>query len=104
MRRLIVVVGLALLVGAAVPAATTASSTRVVAVKDDFFSPSRLTIREGATVTWRWRGASRHNVVGDGWNSPTMRRGTYSRAFRRAGIHRYVCTLHPRMKGKVVVD
>jgi plastocyanin len=103
-RRVVGIGAVALLAAALVPGAHGASSAPVVAVKDDFFSPARLTVRRGEKVIWRWRGDSLHNVVGNGWHSPTMRRGAYSRTFRAVGTYGYVCTLHPRMRGKVVVE
>lgn len=102
-RLVVGVCALALAAGAALPGALSAASTHAVAVKDDFFSPARLSVHKGDRVTWRWRGDSAHNVVGDGWSSPTMRRGAYSRTFRRAGTYRYVCTLHRRMGGWIIV-
>ena len=104
-RRLAVCTcALFLFAGAAVPNALSAASVHTVAVKDDFFSPSRFTIHRGDVVSWRWRGSSPHNVTGANWSSPTMRQGTYSRTFRNQGTFRYRCTLHPGMGGRIIVD
>ena len=94
---------LLVLAAAMFPGASSAASTQVVGIKDDFFTPARLSVDKGDTVTWRWRGDAAHNVIGDGWSSPTMKRGAYSRTFRRAGTYSYVCSLHRRMGGRIIV-
>jgi plastocyanin len=32
-----------------------------------------------------------------------MLTGTYTVRFRRPGTYRYVCTIHPNMRGRVIV-
>jgi plastocyanin len=80
-----------------------AAKTANVAVKDDFFSPSSLTVSKGTRVVWTWRGRNRHNVtVISGpreFASSTKRRGSYEQTLSRVGTYRIVCTIHnQRMK------
>lgn len=99
-----VAVCLVLVMLGALASGSPASSTSVVAVKDDFFSPARITVGKGDRVTWHWRGDGAHNVVGNGWSSPRMKRGTYARTFRRVGTYAFVCALHRGMSGRVIVE
>lgn len=82
-----------------------AAATRTVTLRNIAFNPSRVTISRGDRVTWVWRdGSVRHNVTSRSFPSSGSRsRGSYSVTFRRAGVFRYRCTLHPGMTGTVVV-
>ncbi len=56
-------------------------------------------------MTWVWDGRVQHDVVfDDGSSSARQRNGTWQRAFDRPGTYNYVCTLHPNMTGRVVVE
>ncbi|MCO5221843.1 MAG: plastocyanin/azurin family copper-binding protein [Thermomicrobiales bacterium] len=74
-----------------------------VAVRDNTFSPDSIEIEPGTTVTWTWEGKSDHNVYGDGLESPIQKTGTYAYTFDDSGQYDYECTLHPGMKGRVIV-
>ena len=109
-RRLIAVVSLGSLAAAgasAGPAAgdreASAARTVQVAVKDDFYAPSSLTVRTGTRVRWVWRGRNEHDVtVSSGptkFASQTKRSGDFARTLRKSGTYRIVCTIHDqRMK------
>ena len=74
-----------------------------IALRSDTFSPARMTVRVGTTVTWRWPdGTVGHNVEGDGFESPIQTQGTFEHRFDAPGTYSYLCTLHPGMAGKVV--
>ena len=65
-------------------------------------------VRQGSTVTWRWRSQQSHSVmVRSGparFASPIRNRGSYAHRFTRPGTYRLVCALHaPGMKMTVVV-
>jgi len=85
------------------------SGTRVVKIQDIAFKPSRITVRRGTTVAWRFLdGSTSHNVKSQGRrrfpSSGDRRTGIFKVRFRKAGTYRYLCALHPlTMKGKVVV-
>ena len=88
----------------AVPFAEGANKT--VTVKGFKFTPSSVSVRKGDTVTWRFqRDPAPHNVKGSGGIKSASRitTGTYKKKFTRAGTFRYICTIHPNMKGTVRV-
>jgi plastocyanin len=74
-----------------------------VAVSDNRFTPSKLTVVAGSTVTWNWTGGTDHNVVGEGFESDTQSSGAFEHRFDTPGTYGYVCTLHAGMNGKVAV-
>ncbi len=79
------------------------SGVTEVAVHDNKFSPNSIEIEPGTTVTWTWGGKNDHNVYGDGLESPVQQTGTYRYTFEDSGQYDYECTLHPGMKGRVIV-
>lgn len=93
-------------------AATTgahSASTVTVTVDDMKFSPSALTVKAGDTVTWKFEDKVPHSVqgIGDtamGINSPIFNKGEWSHTFTVPGTYRYLCPLHPDMKGTVTVE
>ena len=85
-------------------APSTGDADATVAVGDMSFSPETLEIAAGDTVAWRWDDAVPHDVAFKGGPaSPKQASGTWQRAFDQAGSFDYVCTLHPGMRGTVVV-
>ena len=108
MRRLIT---LALAVGAtaAVAVPALAAGSKTAKVENYFFSPGKLTISRGTTVTWRFitGGSVDHTVtVSSGpvhFGSRKLFSGTYSHRFTRAGTYHLYCTVHPFMTETVIV-
>lgn len=78
-------------------------STATVTVVDNDFEPPDAELTAGDTMTWRWQGSSDHNVVGDGFESPVQRDGTFEHRFTEPGTYQYQCTLHGGMSGTVTV-
>lgn len=83
-----------------------------VAIKDFAFSPAKITVKKGTTVTWTNEDSVGHNVVADdATNSgglPTshalLAQGqTFSHTFNEVGTFNYHCAPHPHMKGVVEV-
>lgn len=73
------------------------------------YSPATLTIDAGETVTWEFddRGIA-HDVVGTGdaeteLRSTLMSTGTFTHTFTDPGTYDYTCSLHPDMRGTIVV-
>jgi plastocyanin len=84
------------------------ASHATVVIRDIDFHRRSVTVRRGGTVTWRFADPQvSHNVTSRGSlrfrSSPTKLSGAYTATFRRAGTYHYVCTIHPNMKGRVVV-
>lgn len=101
MRKLI---ALPLAVAALVAlAAVPADSATTVSVKDNFFSPKRVSVSKGATVTWNWAGRAAHNVTFRSTHSKTQAKGSFKVRFNNKGTFAYRCTIHPGMVGTITV-
>ena len=77
-----------------------------VAIDGFAFAPATLTVSAGTTVTWTNRDEEPHTVAAsDGsFHSPGMGTGaTFTHTFATAGTFDYVCSIHPMMRGTVVV-
>ncbi|PPJ23294.1 plastocyanin/azurin family copper-binding protein [Nocardia nova] len=99
---------------AAPPSTAAASPTSVrpasvtVRVEDMKFSPEAVTVQAGDTVTWKFSDKVPHAIqgIGDaamGINSPIFTGGEWSHTFAVPGVYRYLCPLHPEMRGTVTV-
>ena len=71
------------------------------------FSPAAPSVKVGEAVTWVNKDTVAHTVTSEGnalfdsGNLPTG--GTFRFTFTKAGTYHYFCTIHPWMKGVVVV-
>lgn len=75
-----------------------------VEARDFSFAPADLEVRRGQEVTWTNAGEQIHNVRGRGFFSEAIVAGeSYRHRFARSGRYRYLCTLHPGMRGEIVV-
>jgi plastocyanin len=84
---------------AANPAAT-------VDIHNFTFVPGDMTVAAGATVVWKNGDDSPHRIaaVGGGYASPALDSGdSYSHTFAAPGVYRYICSLHPYMRGTITV-
>lgn len=89
---------------AAPPAVT--GNTNAVAITGFAYRPSALVVKAGTTVRWTNRDAAPHTVTATNgsFSSRNFGQGAgYSRKFTRPGTYRYLCALHPQMKGTVTV-
>ena len=80
----------------------------VIEMGDHFFDPAQLTVKVGATVTWKSVGQSTHDLAArDGsFSLGAMSFGqTFSFTFTKAGRYPYVCMQHEGdgMLGEVTV-
>ena len=85
---------------------TSTASQNPVAIQNYAFSPSTLTIQKGANVTWTNYDSVQHHVVSDSsaFSSPLLNKGdTYTHQFNNTGSFSYICSIHPYMKGTIVV-
>jgi nitrite reductase (NO-forming) len=79
-----------------------------------FYEPPALTVPAGSTVTWKNSDSTLHTVTsgsaesgvsGTEFDSSYMAGGkTFQHTFNSAGTFDYYCTLHPFMKGQVIVN
>jgi amicyanin len=77
-----------------------------VGMDHNTFIPSEITVAPGTTVTWVNNEAMPHTVVDQnkGFRSKMLaKEATFSFTFTTAGDYDYQCSIHPNMKGKVIV-
>lgn len=78
-----------------------------VAIEGMKFNPDRIEIKVGDTVEWTNNDDHDHTVKAkDGsFDSDNLSHGeTFRYTFKKAGTFQYNCSLHPRMKGTIVVS
>jgi nitrite reductase (NO-forming) len=101
---------------------TTAASGNVIDIAPgssapsaaEFYVPPTLTVPAGSTVTWKNSDSTLHTVTSGSaesgvsateFDSSYMAAGkTFEHTFSSAGTFDYYCTLHPFMKGQVIVN
>jgi plastocyanin len=86
----------------------TASRATGVTIVDYAFDPKDVTIKPGATVRWTNTGTDKdgHTVTADdgSYDSGVLKEGdTYTHTYDAEGTFSYICSVHPNMKGTVVV-
>lgn len=78
-----------------------------VSIIDFSFQPATITVSLGTTVTWTLMGSRPHTSTSDTgmWDSGILSNGqTFSHTFSQAGTFTYHCSVHPNMKGTVIVQ
>ena len=108
-------VGVASLFAVALPRLTaagdvapTAAAANAATVKIDNFAflPATLTVTAGTTVTWKNEDDSPHRIGDKNGTFTSAALDTddaFSHTFAAPGEYPYICTIHPRMVGKIVV-
>ena len=75
---------------------------------DNFaFSPAKLQVKAGTTVTWMNHDDIPHSIVCPSLNvhsHPIDSDEKFSFTFEKAGVYNYICGIHPHMHGVVVVS
>ena len=75
---------------------------------DNFtFTPPTLTVKTGTTVTWRNQDDIPHTVASSARLFKSKALDTddsFSFTFKDVGSYEYFCSLHPHMKGTIVVE
>ncbi len=78
-----------------------------VSMKDIKFVPQEATVKVGQKITWTNDEPVPHNVTaaqGADFKSDTMNEGdTFEYTPTKAGTIDYVCTIHPKQTGKLIV-
>jgi plastocyanin len=77
-----------------------------VSIVNMSFSPATLSVTVGTTVTWTNNDNMTHTVTSDttAFDSGNLTVGSkYTKVFSVAGTYEYHCTIHPTMKGSIVV-
>jgi plastocyanin len=94
-----------------VPAGTWANTASPgparIAIKDFMFAPTSLKIKAGTAVMWINEDDEPHTVVSE---TGLFRSGgvdtkeTFVFTFEKPGTYHFICTIHPKMVGTVVVE
>jgi plastocyanin len=82
-------------------------ATIQVSAKNFMFTPASITVKAGTTVTWVNLDEEPHTVFSDAGlfrSSALDTQERFSFKFEKAGTYHYLCTIHPRMLGTVVVE
>jgi plastocyanin len=102
MRRLVVLITLAVVAGAA-PAS---AGSQTVSIANFSFTPSSLVVQKGGTVTFDNTSPSTHTATSDDgfFNTGNISGGTSrNETFASAGSFPYHCQIHPIMMGSIMV-
>jgi plastocyanin len=81
-------------------------SPNAVSIVNMSFSPASLTVTAGTTVTWTNNDGMTHTVTADdvSFDSGNITAGSkFSKVFSTVGTYAYHCTIHPTMKGTIIV-
>lgn len=105
MSRILVVVVLLFLL----PVPQAAAATQQVHMSGYAYGPATLTIKAGDTVTWTNHDQAPHDAVTTAgpaqFRSPMLATGqTWSFTFTTPGTYSYYCSVHPDMRGQIVVQ
>jgi len=77
-----------------------------IEIKEFKYGPSMLTVPVGTTVTWVNHDEEPHTVTsgtGDFRSAGLVKDDTFARTFTKPGTYQYFCSIHPYMKGTLVV-
>lgn len=78
-----------------------------ISIKDFMFAPTTLKIKAGTAVLWINKDDEPHTVVSE---TGLFRSGgvdtdeTFTYTFEKPGTYRFICTIHPKMVGTIVVE
>jgi len=75
-----------------------------VSISNFAFVPATITVKKGETIVWTNKDTVPHTVTGgDLLSNPLGQSETYSFAYDKTGTFAYHCSIHPSMKGTVIV-
>lgn len=86
------------------------SGTNTITIENFAFNPATLTVAPGTSVTWTNRDGVTHTITADSgspaqFTSEQLANGSsFSFPFIKPGTYTYHCSIHPSMKGTVVVQ
>jgi plastocyanin len=81
-----------------------------ISIKNFAFDPSSLTVKSGTVVTWVNQDGAPHTIVSDSgspaaFSSDSLSTGaSYKFTFTQPGTYTYLCSIHPSMKGTIIVQ
>ncbi len=78
--------------------------TSSISIKNYSFNPNSTTVSAGTTVIWTNNDPMAHQIKSDTFNSAVLNSGeTFQFTFNIPGTYNYICSIHPSMKGKIIV-
>jgi plastocyanin len=89
--------------------ASAAPKVITIEIRNFEFQPATVTISAGDTVQWKNEDSAPHTATADptqsGFDSGTIKSGaSWSYVASAKGTYNYICTIHPYMKGTLVVQ
>jgi plastocyanin len=84
-----------------------AQDANTIVMKNFDFSPMVMTVKAGATVTWKNLDGEPHTVVSPGgvFRSHALDQGdAFTFKFDKPGTYKYICSIHPKMRAEIVVQ
>lgn len=90
-------------------ASSNQAASATINIRDMMFTPSQITVQKGGIVTWTNNDSTTHTVVADLSNNGGPASGNiapgqnYSFTFNKTGSFQYHCSIHPSMRGTIVV-
>lgn len=94
-------------IAAAACGAAPQTETHYIEIKQMQFVPAELEVAPGDSVIWTNEDIVQHNVVeeNDGsWESEFLSKGeSFGIKITESGTLSYLCTIHPVMKGKIMI-
>ena len=76
-----------------------------VVISDGAFSPANLTIKVHDQVQWNNKESENCQIKTEDWQSPPIRpEKNFTQAFPEPGTFPYSCSLHPEIKGTIIVE
>ncbi len=108
MRKYVLVslIVLAILVSGCVSQPPSPGPNEVI-IRNFAFNPPTLTVKAGTMVNWTNEDSEPHTVTSNTgvFDSGTLSRGErFQYTFNQAGTYDYICTIHPYMNGRVIVE
>ena len=91
----------------AAPAGAETASEVIVKIDNFSFSPASITIPVGTTVRWTNADDIPHTVVADDKTFKSKALDTdeqFTHTFTKPGTYSYLCSIHPKMTGTIVVQ
>ena len=83
------------------------AARETVKVKNFSFSPVTLRVHPGATITWKNLDGEPHVVVSETgvFRSGALDEGdSFQFTFEKPGTYAFFCSVHPHMRGTIVVE
>lgn len=86
------------------PAVPASGKTVEITIQSFAFNSDSVTISLGDAVRWTNMDSAAHTVIGNDFSSGNLNKGeSYEHIFAKAGTYDYHCSIHPSMKGAIIV-